>query len=252
MLQALERSGPLSTRDLISASGLGDTAPEALTQLLNEGQAILLARQPGAQQPFSSNQLVAARTWWSATTEQIASDLAAHHGKFPLRVGMGREALRSGLRLEAKVFNAVMARAAAEGLVSEEGAVVRLPSHTVTLKPGQQRQVDELLARFRSQPYTTPSFKESVAMVGEEVLSVLISRGDLVQVSSGVLFLSKTYEELEARIRTHLERQGSITLAQTRDMLKTSRKYAQALLEHLDEIGVTKRTGDERVLQQKP
>ena len=45
---------------------------------------------------------------------------------------------------------------------------------------------------------------------------------------------------------------SSITLAQTRDMLKTSRKYAQALLEHLDEIGVTKRTGDERVLRQKP
>jgi selenocysteine-specific elongation factor len=252
MLQALERSGPLSTRDLISASGLGDTAPEALTQLLDEGQAILLTRQSGVQQPFSSNQLVAARTWWSATTEQIFSDLTAHHVKFPLRVGLGREALRSGLRLEAKVFNAVMARAVAEGLVTAEGTVVRLPSHTVTLKPDQQRQVDELLARFRSQPYTTPSFKESVAIVGEEVLSVLISRGDLVQVSSGVLFLSETYKELESRIRKHLEREGTITLAQTRDMLKTTRKYAQALLEHLDEIGVTKRTGDERVLQQKP
>ncbi len=252
LLQALERSGPLSTRDLISASGLGDSAPEALTQLLDEGQAILLTRQSGVQQPFSSNQLVAARTWWSATTEQISGDLGAHHSKFPLRVGMGREALRSGLRLEAKVFNTVMARAAAEGLVTDEGIVVRLPSHTVTLKPGQQRQVDELLTHFRSQPYTTPSFKESVAIVGEEVLSVLISRGDLVQVSSGVLFLSETYKELESRIRTHLEREGSITLAQTRDMLKTTRKYAQALLEHLDEIGVTKRMGDERVLRQKP
>jgi selenocysteine-specific elongation factor len=251
MLQALERSGPLLTRELISASGLGDTAPEALTQLLDEGQAILLVRQSDARQSFSSNQLVAARTWWSATTEKISDDLAAYHAKFPLRVGLGREALRSGLRLEPKVFNAVMARATAEELVTDEGTVVRLPSHTVTLKPAQQRQVDELLARFRSQPVTTPSVKESVAIVGEEVLSVLISRGDLVQVSSGVLFLSETYEELEARIRKHLEQEGTITLAQTRDMFKTTRKYAQALLEHLDEIGVTKRTGDERVLRQK-
>jgi selenocysteine-specific elongation factor len=66
------------------------------------------------------------------------------------------------------------------------------------------------------------------------------------------LFLSETYEELESRIRAHLEREGTITLAQTRDLFKTTRKYAQALLEHLDEIGVTKRTGDERVLRQKP
>ena len=47
----------------------------------------------------------------------------------------------------------------------------------------------------------------------------------------------------------HIEHEGSITLAQARDMFGTSRKYAQALLEHLDEIGVTKRVGDERVLR---
>jgi selenocysteine-specific elongation factor len=86
-------------------------------------------------------------------------------------------------------------------------------------------------------------------VVGEEVLGVLISRGDLVQVSSVVLFLRETYGELVNRIRAHIEREGTITLAQTRDMLGTSRKYAQALLEHLDEIGVTKRVGDERVLR---
>jgi len=33
-----------------------------------------------------------------------------------------------------------------------------------------------------------------------------------------------------------------------RDLLGTSRKYAQALLEHLDEEKITRRVGDERVL----
>jgi len=162
---------------------------------------------------------------------------------------MGREALRSKLKLEPKVFNAVMARAADEGLVADEGATVRLPSHEVRLNAEQQRQVDALLARFRRQPYTTPSVKESVAAVGEEVLGVLVSRGDLVQVSPEVLFLPQTYEEIVARIRAHIERKGSITLAQTRDILETSRKYAQGVLEHLDEMGVTKRVGDERIMR---
>jgi selenocysteine-specific elongation factor len=105
------------------------------------------------------------------------------------------------------------------------------------------------LTRFRRQPYTTPSVKESIAAVGEEVLSVMITRGDLVQVSSDVLFLPETYEKITTRIRTYIERQGSITLAQARDMLQTSRKYAQAILEHTDEVGITKRVGDERVLR---
>jgi serine/threonine protein kinase len=41
------------------------------------------------------------------------------------------------------------------------------------------------------------------------------------------------------------------TLAQVRDLFNASRKYAQAILEHLDEEGITKRVGDERVLIQE-
>ncbi len=251
LLQALERRGPTPARDLLSASGLGDAAPEALAQLIDEGQAVLLGEDAGVkgQDWASSNQLLAARSWWSTLTETFVRQLSAHHAKFPLRAGMGREALRSGIKLDAKVFNAAMAQAAAGGLVLEEGATVRLPSHEVRLTPDQQRHVDALLAQFRRQPYATPSYKDSVASVGEEVLGVLIARGDLVQVSPEVLFLPETHENMVARIRTHIEQEGSITLAQVRDLFQTSRKYAQGMLEHLDEIGVTKRVGDERVLK---
>jgi len=257
LLQALERRGPALAHDLLSASGLDDAAPDALAQLLDDpatgsgqgGQIVLLGSQTSTQHPVSSNQLLATRPWWSALADQLSGALSAYHRRFPLRVGMGREALRSGLELEPKVFNASLARAVAEGLVVDEGATVRLPSHEVRLDPNQQKQVDALLARFRRQPYTTPSVKESVAAVGDEVLGVLVYRGDLVQVSPEVLFLSQTHREIVARIRAHLEQEGSITLGQTRDLLKTSRKYAQAILEHLDEVGITKRVGDERIMR---
>ncbi len=245
LLQTLERRGPTLARDLLPASNLGDAAPDALAQLLDEGDAVLL----DARQEEVSNQLLASRSWWDALVDRLSDGLADHHRRFPLRVGMGREALRSKLKLEPKLFNAVMARAVAEDLVADEGATVRLPSHQVRLDADQQRQVDTLLAHFRRQPYTPPSVKESIAAVGEEVLGVLVNRGDLVQVSPEVLFLPQTYEGMVARVRAHIEREGSITLAQTRDMLETSRRYAQALLEHLDEIGMTKRVGDERVMR---
>jgi len=192
LLQALERQGPTLARDLLPASGLGELAPDALAQLLDEDQAIALGAQTGVQRPVPGNQLLAARTWWSALTDRFSRTLASHHQKFPLRAGMGREALRSGLKLEAKVFNASMARAAIEGLIVEEGATVRLPSHAVQLGPDQQLRADALLARFRRQPHSTPSFKESVAAVGEEVLGVLIARGDLMQASPEVLFLPES------------------------------------------------------------
>ena len=47
------------------------------------------------------------------------------------------------------------------------------------------------------------------------------------------------------------ERHGAVTIAGLRDRLETSRKYAQALLEHFDSTGVTRRVGDEHVLRRR-
>jgi len=55
--------------------------------------------------------------------------------------------------------------------------------------------------------------------------------------------------EVQRRVVAAIERDGSLTLAGLRDELGTSRKFAQALLEHLDAARVTRRVGDERVLR---
>jgi selenocysteine-specific elongation factor len=56
--------------------------------------------------------------------------------------------------------------------------------------------------------------------------------------------------DVERRVRALAER-GEITLPGLRDDLGTSRKYAQALLEHLDAARVTLRVGDARVLRDR-
>jgi selenocysteine-specific elongation factor len=64
-----------------------------------------------------------------------------------------------------------------------------------------------------------------------------------------VAFAADVYAEMLDRVRSHIRKHGSITLAQVRDMFGTSRKYAQALLEHMDDAKITRRVGDERVLR---
>ncbi len=51
------------------------------------------------------------------------------------------------------------------------------------------------------------------------------------------------------RIVQHIKDKGEITVAQVRDMFGTSRKYALALMEHLDSQRVTRRVGDVRLLR---
>ena len=80
-----------------------------------------------------------------------------------------------------------------------------------------------------------------------DLLNLFIERKQVVKLSDGVVVSTKTYEEMVGKILAHLTRNGKITLAEVRDMFQTSRKYAQALLEHLDAEKVTRRVGDERV-----
>jgi selenocysteine-specific elongation factor len=187
---------------------------------------------------------------WERFMHDSRAVLSAFHAAHPLRAGMPREELKSRLRMtSSKTFNALVGHAVAERRLNAAGAIVHLPEHRVTFTPAQQAKVDALLADFSRDPYNTPSFKDCAARVGDEVLNALIERGALNQVSPEVLFLAQTYTAMLARVTTHLQAYGKITVAQVRDLFTTSRKYALALMEYLDTQGVTKRVGDERVLK---
>jgi selenocysteine-specific elongation factor len=57
---------------------------------------------------------------------------------------------------------------------------------------------------------------------------------------------------VRARVEAIITAEGPITMARLRDELSTSRKYAQALLEHLDASRVTLRLPDDsRVLRRR-
>ena len=70
-----------------------------------------------------------------------------------------------------------------------------------------------------------------------------------MQANADVLFLGETFAGVKERITDRIRREGDITLAQVRDMFSTSRKYAVAMLEYLDEQRITKRQGDVRILR---
>ncbi|KPV52072.1 hypothetical protein SE17_17615, partial [Kouleothrix aurantiaca] len=102
-----------------------------------------------------------------------------------------------------------------------------------------RRQLDAL----RAAPYSPPPLDLDAALAGW-----LAEQGTLVRVAPDVAFLAETYAELVDWVRATIRAGGSVTVAQFRDHFGSSRKYALALLEHLDERKITRRNGDQRVL----
>ncbi len=68
-------------------------------------------------------------------------------------------------------------------------------------------------------------------------------------VSDEIVFEKLVYQGMVDKIRGTLQERGQISLAEVRDILQTTRKFVQPLLEHLDVIGVTVREGDIRRLK---
>ncbi len=240
LLQVLEGYIALTPAEAAAQTGLaGDELAAAADKLAKQGSLLRL----------TPNWMVA-RASWVRLSERIAWEVGSYHQRFPLRPGMPREALRSRLEMDGKLFNAIVSLAVEDGLLVDEGTVVRLPGHAVQFSPAQEAAVRELWRVVEANPLMPPGVKEAAALVGEDVFQALVDRGELVLVSADVFFDAGTYEGLVRQIERFIKEHGAITVAQARDLFGTSRKFVLALLEHLDAVGVTRRVGDERVLRQ--
>lgn len=249
LFEAALASHIASLGEVVLRSRLESEATDSAIKELLENEK-LIALEEGVV-AASGDLLVIALPHWNTLREKTLQVLEAYHRSFPLRRGIPREELKSRLKLAPRVFNGVIRKLGMENLLTEYAGTVSRVGHEVKFDHGQQAKVRALMQKFEQAPYSPPSVKECHAETGEETVNALIELGDLVPVSNDVIFRRQDYAAMVEKIREALQQTGKITLAEVRDLFQTSRKYAQALLEHLDSIGETVRDGNFRKLRNK-
>jgi selenocysteine-specific elongation factor len=167
---------------------------------------------------------------------------------------MPRSELQSQLKLETSLFTKIITQAESEGHLQASRTQIWLTGHQPQLSQAQQTAVDRLLAEFARAPYATPSVKDSLTALNdnEELLAALLDTGQLKRLNADVLILPATYAEFVAWLTAHLSKHHTVSVAEVRDELQTSRKYVLALLEYTDSQTLTRREGEGRVLVKKP
>jgi selenocysteine-specific elongation factor len=237
VLQTIRRRQPTTEKKLLKEVGLDrETAVSALTQLTEEGTL------------FNHNGHILTAGRQADLLDEAERLVGRFHTSQPLRLGLSREELRSRLNVTPPLFNALVATAVQANRLAEKGALISLPDHEVVFSEAQETAVAHLLDRFAQSGIDSPSVKECQAAVGEDVFTALVELGRLHQLNADVVYAPAQYEKIVAQVTKYLRANGAIDAAQTRDLLQTSRKYAIAILEHLDEQRLTRRVGDERVL----
>jgi selenocysteine-specific elongation factor len=129
--------------------------------------------------------------------------------------------------------------------VEERGAMLALASFSVTLDTEQAKDREELLSRIRAGAFSPPTADELGADAA--LVRSLVDAGDLVKVS-GFYLTKERAREARSRVRDAIRERGPMSVAEIRDLLGTTRKYAVPLCEWLDSTGATVRKGDARIL----
>jgi selenocysteine-specific elongation factor len=75
-----------------------------------------------------------------------------------------------------------------------------------------------------------------------------VEQGILIKIKNELYLHRDAYERAKALLRAHFERHPSISVPTFKDLLGLTRKHAIPFLEHFDQIKLTRRSGDERVL----
>ena len=241
LLKALESIEPSSLKRVVEESGIAaEDVTQALENLLDRDAVTAL----GNGRVTDGTVLYSGRGWAGVMSKSKAA-LESYHKQHPLRTGLPKEELRSRLGLGGQVFGKVIEKLVEEGTLVEEGSAVRLPEHSRVLSAKQQAEVDRYLAALDAQPFSPPT---DLGISGELVAG-LVDGGKVVRVNQDVVFSAGAYKEMRDRIVEETRSAGKINVGKVRDMFDTSRKYALALMEYLDQQRITRRVGDDRVLR---
>jgi selenocysteine-specific elongation factor len=231
------KAGPagMDLKAIVTASELPrDDVASSLETLRQEGRAAVVG--DGEGRSFYSS------AGWSGLQKNAAAAVQDYHKRYPARLGMPKVELASRLKL-GKQSPLILAKIAEQGALIDEGLSIRLPEHEVKLSPQQKASVDAFLRSLTENPFSPPSDK----VPEPDLLALLIDKGQVVK-AGDVVFSTEAYNKMVRSVVDYIKSHGKVTLAEVRDLLKTSRRYVQSLLEYMDEKKITRRVGDDRVL----
>src|ERR687890_48144 len=244
-LEALEsrdwtRVVPLA---LARAPQKGTTAEE-LSLVVPAAPAEVAAAVEGEPEVARLGDLYAPAGGVQAARDRLFEALEKRRRERPESPELSVAEARSAAGLDVRLADALLAVLAGEKDILTAETGISLPNAD-EVPPELEKKAGELLETLRRAGGEPPVLGATPA--GRP----LLKRGEGVRLTDGVFASQEAEETVLKEVKTVCRKEGKISLAGLRDLLRTSRKYAQAWLEHADDVGVTRRVGDARVLTRR-
>jgi selenocysteine-specific elongation factor len=179
------------------------------------------------------------------------------HKNNPLKAGLDKEELKGMLRMRInpKVLNLTVDGLIKKKELEAEGSKLRVPGFKAAggkINDEVKNRIVEAIKKGVTQP---PVREELPALFNisdkdaRDLLKLLADEGRTVRITDSLHLDRDVLEKIKADLKKHLQEKKEITMAEFRDLARTSRKFAVPLMEYFDTQKLTQRVGDKRVLR---
>jgi selenocysteine-specific elongation factor len=188
-------------------------------------------------------------------SRKLIEILHTFHQSNPLLPGIPKQELRSKLHyVPAETFQAVLDRAVAQQKVQVLKDVVAVSGRQVSLSSQEElltSGVESALARsgleFDGFEKIGTELKQSAEQT-KRLIYLLVRQGKAVKVTDDYFLHPRVWNELKEKIRALKSTRKGFSVPDFKTIFGVSRKYAIPLLELLDREGITRRSGNERII----
>jgi len=184
--------------------------------------------------------------------------LDEYHGKNELSAGMIKEEFKSKLEQELrlsdrKIIEDIMVSMEEAGVIRTAEKTVAAADFQIRYSPEMEKMKNRILKIYKDARFEMPTVEEVLQTEkdtanAKHVIDALETQKELVRLSHQYYIDAEAYNWAFGQLKNVVETKGQITLAEFRDIIGTSRKFAMAILDYLDNQKITQKVDDARVL----
>ncbi len=183
-----------------------------------------------------------------ALTGRITDVLSAFHAAQPHRTGMSREALQAELQLPPARLAQLLSDLAQGDRLRLSGRLVGLASHQPRFEGPALIATEALTERLSAGLADEADLLKDLPEIARALLEDRVEAGRILKLGQGIYATSSGVDDAKRRLALAFRERPQMTASQLREAMATSRRFLIPLLEHLDQIGFTRRQGDVRTL----
>lgn len=198
------------------------------------------------------------KTFFDGIVPFITDTLKAFHKSNALTEGLSKEELKSRLTqklygAEAKSIDVFYDYLIEKKVIKEKEGLTSLYSFTPKQNSDNKQEVQNILSLYKEAGFAMPKTDDTInksknAKTTRQLLEKLVKDGELIKITPAYYMHRECYENALELLKDFIQKNGSITLADFRTLMNSSRKYTQMILEYFDSRHITKLADDRRTL----